>query len=350
MNRPPTIRVLWNLGRWIAFVALAMVLMLIEGPRTSLNPRSTVPNMVDGTAARPYVKRAMVGMIVRGLRVIAPAEFRTGFANTVRQSGLLHGRLRWEPAHALEFALVFFIHLAALTGFAAALEWWLRTGIGASSGLAFTGALAGLVLLPLHFGYQNFIYDFPGLALMTAGICLIAARRWMLLYLLWPIGVLNKETFVLLIPIFLVFEGSRMSAVSLRRHVLAQVSISAVVILGLAVAFRSNPGPPLEHHFVRNITLHPPPRQLFHDLAYWGFVGFSLVGWRVNPRLTAATLITLGILFVTTLFFGFLGEYRDFYEAWPLLIAGMLIAAAALLKWMTGWDYLPRAGRVASSI
>lgn len=321
-----------GLLRWPVYPLLALGLMVVAGPRTSLNPRSTLPGMVQGTAWRPYVKRALVGVVVRAGDVVIPGSAKDALSAAVERSPLLRDRLKWESAHATWFALVFAIHLASLVLFAAAFERWLARSLGFSAAWALAGGILALALLPLHFGYQNFVYDFPGLALFTLGLVLNGESRWGALALLWPIGMLNKETFVLLVPVFLAMRWGRLSGAAIARQLAVQAALTLLVVVALGIAFRANPGPPIEWHLMRNLTLHPPARQLIHDAAYWGFVVIAFLGWKRDRRLAAATLAVMAVLFGTTLFFGYLGEYRDFYEAWPLLLAMALTTARGALE------------------
>ncbi len=318
--------------RWPLFLALAVGIMAVAGPRTSLNPRSTLPGMVEGTAWRPYVKRALVGVVVRALEAPVPLPAREAVAARVAASPRLRDRLGWEPEHALRFALVFALHVAALTAFAAFLSRWLAAALGLGPAAAALAGAGGLAMVPIHFGYQNFVYDFPALALFTLGLALVWERRWTALALLWPVGMLNKETFVLLLPVLVLREWGSKPRGPLMRRVALLAGITAVVAGAVAWAYRANPGTQVEWHLLRNLTLRPPPRQLFHDAVYWGFALFAFVaGWR-RRDLRLAAFAVMGILFGTTLFLGYLGEYRDFYEAWPLLwslaVGGVLARGA----------------------
>jgi hypothetical protein len=310
-------------------VAIALAIMAVAGPRTSLNPRSRLPDQVAGTAARPYVKRALVGLMVRGAAALVPGRARDALAATVERTPLLEDRLRWEPRYATWYALTFAIHLAALVLFAGAFSRLLARTFDPGPARAALGGAVGLALTPIHFGYQNFLYDFPGLALFTLALALLAERRWRAFYVLWPIGLLNKETFVLLIPVFALTQARTLAPRALLTHLAAQAASFAAIWGGLAWAFRANPGTALEWHLMRNLTLHPPARQLVHDAVYVAVWGFAFLWWREKRTLAAATLAVGGVLFATTLFFGFLGEYRDFYEAWPLVAA---MAAHTVLR------------------
>ena len=196
-----------------------------------------------------------------------------------------------------------------------------------------------LALVPVHFGYQNFIYDFPVLALFTLALVFLVERRWRAFYLLWPVGLLNKETFILLLPVLLVTCWRELPLRALAKHAAAQIVTFLLFGLVLAWVFRANRGTALEWHLYRNLSLEAPLRQRLHDLIYCGFWVFAFLWGGEKRMLAVATLAVGGALFTTTLFFGFLGEYRDFYEAWPLVA---LMAAHTVVRGLTKRESLAR--------
>lgn len=304
---------------WALYALLALAVLLYAAPRTSIYKRSLLPEMVAGTAWRPYVKRALVPLLVRGADALLPAGARAGVAELVRRRPALAARLGWRSPHASWYALVFLLHGLSLFLFALAFRRLAARTLRLDPVRAALAAAGALALVPIHLGYQNYLYDFPGLALFTLGLSLVAERRWGLFYLLWPVGLLNKETFVLLTPVFVLSERGRMPRGRLLVHVGAQLAAAAALWLALGWAFRGNPGAPVEFHLLRNLTHPPLPRQLLHDAVYWGAWVCGLLSWRRERALAAQAVAVGGVLVGSTLFFGFLGEYRDFYEAWPLL-------------------------------
>lgn len=319
------------LWAWPLYALLACVLLSVAAPRTSLYKRALLPDMVAGTAWRPYVKRALVPLVVRGADALLPPAVRSAIGEQVRLHPILTRRLGWESGHASWYVLVFILDGLSLFGFALAFRRLARRTFeldGVTASLAAAGALA---LLPIHFGYQNFVYDFPDLALFTLGLAFIAAGERSRFYVLWPLGLLNKETFVLLVPLFALRERERLPHGRLLAHVGVQLAVAAGAWLALGWTFRHNPGAPLEWQLPHNLTHHPSPRQLLHDLVYWGAWVGGLLFWRRKRLLVGAALVVVGALVVITFFFGFMGEYRAFYEAWPLLALLLTHTALQLL-------------------
>ncbi|HTK31819.1 MAG TPA: hypothetical protein VL332_07630 [Candidatus Saccharimonadaceae bacterium] len=300
--------------------------------RSNVNPRARVPDMVTGVAYRPYVYRTLVPLAIRGLDALVPAPARAAADSAVANSPLLRERLRWEPAHATWFAWSVLLGWLSLIAFAIGFARLLRAVAAcdpALAGLATVAPLAAcamLVLVPIHFGYQNFVYDFAELALFTLALAALAASRWPAYYACFALALVNKETSLLLTGVFAIWHWRRMSARALAAHVAAQFALAALVLGAIRLAYAHAPGEPLEHHLIRNLTYHPSLRQRLHDAAYVGFWLVALFGVARQPRVALGAALVGGALLATMLFFGFIGEYRDFYEAFAL--GGLLVAGA----------------------
>jgi len=309
-------------GRALAFALVALAALLVTlwvEPRTSINPRALLPDMVAGTAHRPYVYRALVPILTRAAASVVPPSAQNALADLTARSAVLRDALRWESAHATWYLIVFLIHWGALTLFGLCMRDLARRALALGDGPALGAAVAAVLLVAIHFGYQNFVYDFPQLALFALGLALLrrgALAGW---YALLPIGVLNKETFVLMSVVFALTQWRRYSSRSLAVHLTAQFTIAAAVLAAIHIACHGNPGTPVEFHLQRNLHYQPGARQLVHDAVYWGFWVTALWHWR-EKRALAGVALTLGVLLVgSTLFLGYLGEYRDYYEVYPVL-------------------------------
>ena len=309
-------------ARWLQVTLIALAALLVTlwaEPRTSINPRALLPDMVAGTAHRPYVYRALVPILTRGIERVLPAGARRAIDGATARSGVLRDGMRWEPGHATWFLIVFLIHWGSLTLFGLCMLDLIQRGFALGPRTSLLAALASVVGVAIHFGYQNFIYDFPQLALFALGLALLRRGAIAAWYVLLPIGVLNKETFLLMSAVFALTHGRRISSRALALHLTAQLAIAAVVLLAVHQAFHQNPGAPVEFHLRRNLHYQPVARQLRHDVVYWGFWVVALWGWR-GKRVLAGVALALGAVLVgSTLFLGYLGEYRDYYEVYPVL-------------------------------
>lgn len=317
--------------RWPLWIAAALPVLLWAAPLTSINPRSLLPAMVDGTAHRPYVRRALVPIAARGVERLAGETGRRAATAWAESHPEIAQRLGWKPDRALAFAFIFVVHGLALVGFAAAFRALTLAVWDVGEGVASVAAAVAVLLVPLHFGYQNFVYDFPALALFTAGLALAHSGRAGAFTALWPLGLLNKETYALLGMSFVLKFRRAWSPAKLRGQVLVLLAIAAVVIGALVLAFHRNPGEAFEWHLARNLDYHPGAKQLRRDLAYLAFWAFGVIGWRAKSALVFEAALIGGTLFFATFFLGFLGEWRDFYEAFPL---GLLLGLHTALRLM----------------
>jgi hypothetical protein len=101
----------------------------------------------------------------------------------------------------------------------------------------------------------------------------------------------------------------------------------------LWIAFKDNPGPSVEFHLDHNILLilDPLSKTTIGLLSVVLFCGM-LVGyqWKYKPEfLRKGLLVTIVPLAGLALFFGYLDELRDFYEALPFIF---LLSAPTIVK------------------
>ncbi len=327
-RRGPTPKGRDPLWAWPLYLALVLGVLVWAEPQTSIYHRALLPDLVAGTAYRPYVKRVLTPLAIRAGSAVMPARTRAALDRAVLEHPQIARRFGWRVPHADWYVLGTLAHAIALLGFAVAFRALARRTFALDGRTASLAAAGALALVPIHFGYQNYLYDFPSLALFTLGLLLLARDDLFLYALLWPIGILDKETYLVLLFVFLLRYRRVMPRGRLLGLAAAQVAIAAALWLVLGHPYRATPGGAVEFHLGRNLTHLPDARQLLHDVVYWGAWVVGLFFWREKRPLVADALAVLLPLLVTTLFLGFMGEYRDFYEAWPLL--ALLLAHTVL--------------------
>jgi hypothetical protein len=310
------------------FALLACVPLVRNAPHTATYPRALLTDMIAGTAHRPYVKRALIPLVVRGLDALLPESIRRMVAAETVAHPDRARRLGWSEDHTTWRVLVFVLHGVALVLFAVFFRRLLRATFAIGEPAALIAAAIALLLVPIHFGYANFLYDYPALALFTIGLALLAERRRTLFYGLWPIGLLNKETFVLLAIVFWITQTDLPPARRVR-PVIALIAFAAALWVLLGWVYRRDPGAPLEWHLARNLAYVPSPRLIVHFAVYVGLWIYAFLWWREKRALALETLVVGGALIGATLFLGFVDEFRDYYEAYPLLA---LMAAHTTLR------------------
>jgi hypothetical protein len=201
-----------------------------------------------------------------------------------------------------------------------------RTIYAPSKPHAYVFSTIALLGLPTCFRYFSYIYDFPTLLLFTSSLVLMAQRRWRWYFPVFALACINKETAILLIPIFaLYFFACRATE---RRtywgYICAQALLFLAIRGAIAWAFRMNPGSPFEFHCLDyNIRKLSLPWTI-EEAMTWGIVLVLVFNdLRSKPWLARVAAGMLAPLLALCLFFGYLDELRDYYEVYvPVLALG----------------------------
>jgi hypothetical protein len=288
---------------------------------------SFVPS-IKGWAVRPFVLRALVPQTIALVLKITPDAVERSATQGVKASSVMSAifaRLFWEPEYAfayylcvlIEFFMFFFF---AIYGARFVLE---TTGTAADAvwrRLAGCGLLLGL---PPFFKFTSFLYDPAQLFLFTGSLYYLYKRAWKPYLMFFTLTCINKETAILLIPIFFLTNRGVLSDSAPRRMLAAQAAIFVAARALLAVRFRSNPGHFMEFHL------------LDHNLNVlaigYGWSPFLLLAlltliwlykWRQKPGFLRASFVcTLPLMFLIYLFVGWIDEWRVYYEAYPTVFA-----------------------------
>jgi len=289
--------------------------------------RAMFSEMVYGRAYRPFVYRILLPGATRLLTAALPGGLRAWLNGTVGGHPLMvkaFAKMRWEREFFTEYAIGLGLMYLSLWGFVFSLRYLFRGLMRAPGRMLNLATLGALAALPPFFRNCSYVYDFSTLFLFTLGLGLMARRRWRPFLLVYLLGCLNKETTILLTLIFVIhfWPAGRMERRTLGRLVAGQVLIFLAVKLALFFAFQSNRGAFLEFHL-----LHPNLRELLvRKYSIEGlFTFFAIVllvfrRWSEKPALLRDGLWIVLPLFLLTLFLGYLDEWRDYYEAYPLVV------------------------------
>ena len=243
----------------------------------------------------------------------------------VSQPGLLRRAFyffSWGKKAAFQYLLASFLMLLCFMGFGHITVLLTERlcnipKTGKSRLLLASGALLGL---PPFFSYTSFPYDPPQLFLFTLALYYLATQRAKLFYITFVACCLNKETAILLIPLYALNFGTTISS---RRRNLAKIIALLMVYVGIKVflawIFQANPGTFVEFQLQHNIGL------LTRGWTFTTLVVVSIIvimiffDWRKKSYFLKTSFLLVLIPLVTLAFFlGFLDEWRGYYEAYPL--------------------------------
>lgn len=342
-----------NLGYRLAIIAgylLASVYifaMWILDTRQYINlngyERARFIEMVYGTAYRPYVMRALVPFAVRLLRGLVPAGLEPFLQQDICARlpllDKLMDYLKWEKAYLMEYAIGVVLLYASLLGFMMVLRRFARRLYEMDQRLADLLPIGAVLVLPIFFRRgTHYLYDFPALVLFLLGLLLLLERRWIWYYVVLILGLLNKETAILLVLPFVLHLSHKMERKRLIGHIALQMTIFLVIKLGLFLLFRDNPGTTFENNLRWNLRVSLRPYEYGALLDVLSIV--LLVGYRFvqKPLFLRQSLWLLFPFFLSYVVGGLYSEIRVFYEIYPILF----LLAFQTLAFIMGWEMRSR--------
>jgi hypothetical protein len=334
LSCPPDFRVLvWVLV--IALVAAVVAAVSIVDPGINGYERAMFPDMVFGNAHKPYVYRTLVPSTIRALQAVVPQTIRNGLVETVdQQAGIasMFERLGWETEYAIEYGLVVIILFVSLIGFIGAVQYLYEGLYGGPKGYGRQiGLIAAVGLLPL-LKYYNYIYDFPQLFLITLALGLLVRRNWSLYLVVFVFCCFNKETSILLVMVFFLYYWGNIKTDRTEYMKLLIVQLALFVLIKgiLTYIYHDNPGSFIEFHLYDYNLIRLRKIKPFALLLWGGGVSFLLFyQWLKKPKFLRVSLMMLLPLVGLTLFLGFIDEWRDYFEVYPVLV---LLAAHTVGK------------------
>lgn len=286
--------------------------------------------MIDGTASRPYVTRALVPVLVHGVSAAMPESFRAFVDDHMRGRRIVR-LLGWEDRFS-EFAVATILFAGCFTGFAFAMRRLTLAMYDFPSGFRDLAPLIGLAALPLCFRYFSYPYDPATLLLFSLGVLFIIEDRVAAFVITLVLAAINKETSVLLVGLYALNRSiSERAGVIVRAALLLLVWCAARGVI--EVAYRGRPGGPFETHVDHTVWLFSTfPGRLWYALTVVALLAAAVVpGWRDKSLfLRRGLAFTVLPLFCAALWAGFADELRGYYEATPFVF---LLALPSIYRW-----------------
>lgn len=320
-------------------LASLIILVLFIAHEDGISHRTSVTSefseTVYGTAHKPSVTRVLVPLMIRGTTAVTPGFIKSGVQHYIaKRSGEVEP-LGWQEQFYFEYVVACIIMFVFLVGFAYSLRYFLQFYYPNDQVIPGFAPVIGLLLLALFFRYRHFIYDPGTLFLFTLGLALILHRKISWYYPVFLLSCLNKETTLLMVGIFFLFQRGQMPHRKLLGHVVLQGAIWAAVRAVLGVAFKNNPGSDFELHlFDHNLALIYDPLSLAYFLAVLLFFGLFIGHkWNAKPLLLRQgfVLLLLPLLGLSVLW-GYFDAFRVYYEAFPFALALALPSALDVVR------------------
>jgi len=303
--------------------------------------------LVDGSAKKPFAYRMLVpfvmGEIVAALpqKAIDKLEARKADGSWRKPKSMNY--FRWNgssiPLFVLSYLMVWGMTLWLLYCWRAVL----RAQQFGPVTVDLAPAIA-LLAVPMLLSKAAWIYDFPELLFFSLGLLFFIRKQWLLYYGCFVLGLLNKETAVLMAVYFLPHVFQERAFVI--KHLLIQGAIAFGVLLAIRLQFADRPGEAMQFNLKSNLEFIfsrepwfkfsdayayqlPSPRG-FNILNFFLFV-YPL--WLARDVITKAwrnvVLIMLAVLFPLFVVSGFEDEFRVFL---PLVPAFIIIYVQAIQK------------------
>jgi len=322
------------LRKWLVFaVYLALAIFVFQlwlRPAIDHNhnkPMLSFHTMVTGQAPCPYVRRQLIPLTIRGINSALPGAWRQSLTRMAQENQRLAGifaRNPIEPDYLSEYIIAAALVFAGLVGFAYAIRLlFLMLYSGSALGADLVPVFA-LLWLPVTFREANlaYLYDFPTLLLFTLSLYLLAGHRWSAFYLVFALGCLNKETFILVTPLFAWYYLRRMPPTRLLQHIAAQLAVFVVIQGTLYWVFRHNPGGQLEVHLLGQslYVFRHLPYDIISVLVLFVLLGGLFHDWKHKPRLLKCGLGVLALVLPLVVVFAWIDELRAYYEFLPVIM------------------------------
>jgi hypothetical protein len=287
------------------------------------------PEMIYGTAWKPFVYRTLLPTAVRIVSQIVPEDVHkslTENTETSEFSMLVLKKLNWESEYITEYALAMIFMWLFLFGFLYVFKRLLAEIYLSPDWFTNFISLTALLALPAMFQYYSYIYDFPTLFLFTLGLLFIIKHKWSYFLVLFFISCFNKETVILLTMIFAIhfYKNEKVNKELYYQLIAVQIFIFISIKILLYFLFLNNPGGLVEFHlFDRNYLIFNG--YTIATFMVWLVIFIAIFSkWKAKPEFLKDAVWIAVPLVILTFFLGYLDELRDYYEVFPIVF--LLIA------------------------
>jgi hypothetical protein len=313
-------------------------------------PHASAEHIVNQTAARPFVYRQLIPVLIRTVGNILPDDFLSmrgvRFLFNSMKSRCEVSRVRCsgldDPLWAKERLLLYYVCYAA---FLASL--FVMRSVCLNEGAAeWVATVVPLVFALMHALLQTvggYFYDFTELIFLSGAVLATQRKNGFLTILVVALGTLNKESFIFFVPALYPLL-LRTHTTSRSRAIFASSLIASIAIsLYIRYIYKDNSGGIVEYYLSENIS-HltrlssyflfevrygiplPQGSNIFSLLLIAGIFGY---GWKTLDAAWKRHIFYMSIVnSVVFLLFGFPGELRGF----SLMYMCLIVTAARMMQ------------------
>ncbi len=298
---------------WIFYI------YLIIAPIGSYPP-ANFSKILEGTADRPFIYRALVPLIAKAFSWLLPDELIHWMGMVLpAPMKIVFDRLGGET-HAKEAVIALSAMFVSLIAFGFAEKVFTKL-IGLNGRMQFILPLfAQALILPFsyHFG---FYYDLPQILLVTLNLIFLYRQNWPAYLILFAVTTLNKETSITLTIIFGLYFFSRIPREKFIKLLGGQIVIYSAIRTLLIFLYRDNPGADLPSKFGTQLYIYTSfPIILFITLLFFGIIFFFILKkWGKTDLFLRTSLAMFAVIFILFFSSGIPMEFRVFLETLPFL-------------------------------
>ena len=294
---------------------------------------------------RPFSYRILIPDIAAALDSVVSGNLTTKLRNKFEhQSDLISTYMHADPTAGVGLDTSIRYHIAYVLVFLSILGWLFASRLIALQFFPADHLVASLIPLCLACLAQvvyfpsAFLYDFPEMMFLSLALYAAMDRRFLLLAIVYPLSILNKESDVLIILYFLSFNISRTDRAKLLVETLCLLVIGGLALFASHYQARDFAGAPVQFHLVENLHFilnissywlffQPTAPYVFfpegYNLVYLALViWLALFRWADRPSSLRRLLLWCSVANIPLVIaFGQRDEIRNFSVVFPPLFA-----------------------------
>lgn len=289
--------------------------------------------MIKGVASKPFVYRMLHPTLINFVSSFYPANWNSYLKHIVEQYPAI---LNYCYKHLVlvdylsEFITYVIFNNILLIAYFFTFRYLMTQLFSKPKITIDLFSLANLLCIALFFNYDRYIYDFMILFIFCLASTLMLQKKWNAFLFVYALSCLSKETTLFLTGFFFIYHYRDIISHTFYKKLLAyQLIIYAVTKLFLSFIFMKNMGKIVQF----TLFEHNLPMLMQFNIT-WLFIGAMMLflifyDWKNKQRFLKFSLIVPGLSILSGIFFGYLDEWRIYYESYPFVF---LLMADSVIK------------------